>query len=147
MILLCLVFTLVLVLTFAVVMILTRPSATDRSIEARVAGIQSATNGIFFGEGVPELFKRTQLSEVDWLDNLLQHWNVSHKIKLLTSQAESSWSVPLVLAISGGCGVVGFAIVHYYLSEFVDFDPSGPGVPLAAVRISPNDACKPAETL
>jgi tight adherence protein B len=119
MILLCLVFTLVLVLTFAVVMIFTRPSPTDRSIEARMAGLQTATSGIFLGELVPQLFKRTQLSNVGWLDNLLQHWNVSHKIRLLALQAESSWSVPFILAISGGCGLLGFAISYYYLPEFI----------------------------
>src|SRR5271165_5622258 len=100
MILLCLVFTLVLVLTFLVVMILTRPTAADRAIEGRIAGIQAASSGIFFGEGVPEIFKRTQLSEIGWLDTLLQHWDLSHKIRLLASQAESSWSVTVVLAIS-----------------------------------------------
>jgi len=119
MILLCLVFTLVLVLTFAAVMLFTRPSAMDRSIEARMAGIQAGSGGAFTSEGVPELFKRTQLSEIDWLDQLLTHWNVSHKIKLLATQAESSWSVPLIFSISGGCGVVGFAILHYYMSEFI----------------------------
>jgi len=119
MILLCLVFMLVLGLTFAVVMILTRPSAEDRVIEGRMAGIQAASSGIFLGEGVAEIFKRTQLSEIGWLDALLQHWNVSHKIRLLVSQAESSWSVPVVLAISAGCGAAGFAISYYYLPELI----------------------------
>ncbi len=119
MILLCLVFLLVLILTFAVVMVLTRPSATDRAIEGRIAGIQAASQGLFLGESVPEIFKRTQLSEIGWLDTLLQHWNVSHKIRLLTSQAESSWSVPVVLAISAGCGAAGLAVSYYYLPEWI----------------------------
>jgi tight adherence protein B len=119
MILLCLVFSLVLVLTFSVVMLLTRPSATDRVIETRMARIQAASQGIFLGECVPEIFKRTQLSEIGWLDKLLQHWNVSHKIRLLTAQGEISWSVPMVLAISGGCGMAGFAISYYYLPELM----------------------------
>jgi tight adherence protein B len=119
MILLCLVFTLVLALTFSVVMLLTRPSATDRAIDARIAGIQTPATGIFLGEGVPEIFKRTKLSEIGWLDQLLQRWNVSHKIRLLASQAESSWSVPVVLAISGACAISGFPISYYCLPEFV----------------------------
>ncbi len=119
MILLCLVFTVVLVLTFSVVMLFTRPSATDRAIETRIAGIQGTSQGIFLGEGVPEIFKRTNLSEIDWLDRLLQHWNVSHKIRLLASQGDVSWSVPLVLTICGGCGIAGFAILYYYLPEFI----------------------------
>src|SRR5271165_3368416 len=119
MILLCLVFTLVLVLTFSVVIILTRPSAADRVIEGRMASIQAASQGIFLGEGVPEIFKRTQLSEIGWLDTLLKHWNVSHKIRLLAAQAESSWTVPVVLAISAGCGVAGSAVSYYCLPELI----------------------------
>src|SRR5271169_5433660 len=103
MILLCLVFTVVLGLTFSVVMLLTRPDATERAIRERLAGIQAVSPCIFLGEGVPEIFKRTRLSEIGWLDQLLQHWNVSHKIRLLASQAESSWSVPVILGVSGGC--------------------------------------------
>jgi len=119
MLLLSLVFVLVLIMTFAVVIILTRPTATDRAIEARVAGIQSASPGVFTGEGVPEIFKRTKLSEIGWLDSLLQHWNVSHRIRLLASQAESSWSVPTVLAISAGCGLTSFAAVYYYMQDLL----------------------------
>ncbi len=119
MILLGLVFLVVLILTFSVVMILTRPSATDRVIEGRMAGIQAASQGIFLGEGVPEIFKSTQLSEIGWLDVLLQRWNVFHKLRLLASQAESSWSVPVVLAISAGCAGAGFAISYYYLGELI----------------------------
>ncbi len=119
MILLCLIFTLALVLTFSVVMLVTRPTATDRAIETRMAGIQAASQGIFLGEGVPEIFKRTQLSEIGWLDRLLQHWNVSHKIRLLASQGDISWSVPVILAISGGCGIAAFALSYYYLPELI----------------------------
>src|SRR5271169_6235824 len=102
MILLSVVFTLLLVLTFAVVMVLTRPSPADRAIEARVAGIQASTNGAILAEGASEMFKRTRLSEVGWLDTLLQHWNVIQKIRLLALQAESTWSVPVTLGISIG---------------------------------------------
>ncbi len=50
---------------------------------------------------------------------LLQRWNVFHRLRLLASQAESSWSVPVVLAISAGCGGTGFAISYYYLHELI----------------------------
>ncbi len=119
MILLCLVFLAVLIVTFLVVILLTRPSAEDRVIEQRMAGIQGTSHEIFLGEGVPEIFKRTQLSEIGWLDGLLQHWNLFHKIRLLAAQAESSWSVPVVLAVSGVCGLAGFAISYYCLPELI----------------------------
>ena len=135
---LCLVFSLVLVLTFSVVMLFTRPSATDRVIETRIAGIQAASQGVFLGECVPEIFKRTQLSEMGWLDKLLQHWNVSHKIRLLASQGDISWSVPVILAIAGGCGMAGFAISYYYLPEPIASITIGlvsPFLPFAYLRM------------
>ena len=119
MILLGLLFLVVLILTFSVVMILTRPSATDRVIEDRMASIQAASQGIFLGEGVAEIFKSTQLSEIGWLDVLLQRWNGFHRLRLLASQAESTWSVPVVMAISAGCGGVGFVISYYFLGEWM----------------------------
>jgi tight adherence protein B len=119
MVLLCVVFILILGLTFSVVMLLTRPSPTDRTIEERVAGIRAASAGIFVGEAVPEILKRTRLSEIGWLDRLLQHWNVSHRIRRLASQAESPWSVPVVLAVVGGCAIAGFAISYYYLADSI----------------------------
>jgi len=116
MILLTLVFSALLVVTFVVVMLLTRPSPVDRTVQIRVAAIEAA-HGVFSGPEAPELFKRTRLSEIGWLDNLLQRWDVSRKIRLLASQADSSWGVPLILALSAACGVVGAALSCYFLPE------------------------------
>jgi hypothetical protein len=145
MILLSLVFILVLGLTFSVVMLLTRPSATDRAIGARLANIQTPASGIFLGEGVSEIFKPTRLSEIGWLDQLLQQWNLSHKIRLLVAQAESSWSVPVVLAISAGmrgrriCGLV------LLLARVDGCDGGGPGVNVCSLRVPAHEAGTKAE--
>ncbi len=112
-----LVFTVLLLLTFGVVLILTRPTAAERAIQGRVAGIGvSDAQTIYIGD-LPEFFKRTKLSEIDWLDNLLQRWNYAHTIRLLLSQAESSWTVGVVLLLSAGCGVIGFSVADYYIQE------------------------------
>jgi tight adherence protein B len=50
---------------------------------------------------------------------LLQRWNVFHQLRLLASQAESSWSVPVMMAISAGCAGAGFAILYYYLGQWI----------------------------
>lgn len=117
MLVMILVFTVLLLLTFGVVLILTRPTAAERAISGRVAGIGvSDAQTIYIGD-LPEFFKRTKLSEIDWLDNLLQRWNYAHTIRLLISQAESSWTVGVVLLLSAGCGVIGFSVADYYIQE------------------------------
>jgi tight adherence protein B len=116
--LMMLVFGLILLLTLGTVLVLTRPTAADRAIEGRVAGIQAtAAQEIFLGDGVPEFLKRTKLSEIDWLDNLLKRWNLAHKIELLIAQAESSWTVPMVLGGSIGSGIFGFVVSYVWLPD------------------------------
>jgi tight adherence protein B len=110
-------FAFVLILTLTAVLLLTRPTAADRAIEGRVAGIQATAQELMIGEGLPEFMKRTKLSEIDWIDNLLKKWNVAHKIELLIVQAESSWTVTMVLLGSLGSALFGFAFSYFLLSD------------------------------
>jgi len=116
--LLMIVFAIVLVLTLTALLVMTRPTAADRAIEGRVAGIQVASaQEVYIGEGIPEFLKRTKLSEIDWLDNLLKRWNFAHKIELLITQAESSWSVPTVLLGSAVSAAFGFLVSYVWLPD------------------------------
>lgn len=118
MLLMILIFGCVLVLTLAVLLLLTRPTAADRTIRGRVAEIQATTAlEVYLGDGVPEFLKRTKLSEIDWLDNLLKRWSVARRIELLITQAESSWSVPMVLAASAASAGFGFTVSYLWLPD------------------------------
>lgn len=120
MIMMILVFACVMVLTLSAILLLTRPTASDRTIEGRIAGIHLATAPeVYLGDGMPEFMKRTKLSEIDWLDNLLKQWNVAHRIELLITQAESSWSVPMVLASSVASAGFGFLVAYFWLPDVV----------------------------
>ena len=111
-------FIIVLVLTLTALLVLTRPTAADRAIEGRVAGIQaSAVQEVYLGEGIPEFLRNTKLSKIDWLDNLLKRWNVAHKIELLITQAESSWSVPMVLGGTIASAAFGFLVSYVWLPD------------------------------
>ncbi len=112
------VFGSILALTFLAVWLLTRPTASDRAIEGRVAVIQStASANVFMSDGMQEFFKRTRLSDIDWLDQLLKGWSLAHSIELLIMQAESSWSVPMVLTGTILSGFFGFAVSFYFIPE------------------------------
>jgi len=116
--LIVLVFVVILALTFVVLIFLTHPSAEDRAVQARVAGIQAGASAhAYLGEDLPEFLKYTKLSKINWLDKLLQRWNLAHEIQLLLAQAESSWSVSMVFGGAAGSAALGFAIAYYWLSE------------------------------
>ena len=118
--LLVLAFVLVMVLTMSAVLLLTRPTAADRAIEGRVAGIQSTTvPEVYLGDGLPEFLKSTKLSQIDWLDNLLKRWNLALKVELLITQAESSWTVPMVLGGSVVSAAFGFIVAYMWLPDLL----------------------------
>jgi len=113
-------FVLFAAMTFSVVMFFTRPSATDRTIRNRLAGVQmAASRGTQPGDQAAEVLKRTDLSEIEWLNKLLQRWSAAHKIAVLLAQAHSSWSVSTVLLASIILGTMGFSIVRYWMVELI----------------------------
>ncbi len=118
------------VVTFTVVMLFTRPSATARAVERRLAGVHVVGGGAAHGEeGAVEFLKQTNLSEIKWLNKVLEGSGTARKISLLLAQAESSWSVSTVLFASAILGVMGFSIVRFWI---VDLAPGVIGGTLAA---------------
>ena len=116
MFLMVIVFVAVLVLTFVVFLLLTRPTATERTIEGRIAKLQNVqTSANWLAEQDSEIIKHTRLSASPWLDELLHHWGPSYKIQLLIQQAKSGWTVAGVLAGSLGMAAAGYAIGLYLL--------------------------------
>ena len=106
--------------TFAVVMVFTRRSATDRAIERRLAGAQVASSGeAQIADNAAEFFKQTNLSEIKWLSDLLESWSAARKISWLLAQADSSWSVSTVLFASAILGFMGFAITRYWIPDLI----------------------------
>jgi len=113
------VFIFLAVITFVIVMFFTRPSATARVVERRLAGVQLPGGIVPTGEEAVEFLKRTSLSEIKWLNKLLEGWGTAHKISLLLAQSESSWSVSTVLLASAVLGLMGAAIVRFWISDLI----------------------------
>jgi tight adherence protein B len=112
------VFLLVLGLSFAVVMLLTRPSTTERVIEGRIAKLSSPGGSEQEQqEEVVQLIKQRRLSDLPWLDGLLQSVRLAQRIELLIAQAESSWSVGGALGSCTLLGVIGCAAGYYEIAN------------------------------
>jgi tight adherence protein B len=128
------------VVTFAVVMLLTRPSKTDRAVQVRIAGMQRPGKPTT-GSGPQELLKTSSLSQTIWLDQLLQRFRVTRQLALLLAQAESSWSVSKVLLSSLVLGLMGFAIAWYWISDLppsVIAGVAATGIPVMVLRLKRN---------
>jgi len=106
----------VLLLTFGIVLVMTRPTAAERTIEGRIAKLRPMPgNSGPMDDDSSVIIKQTPLSKNPRLDTLLRRWKLVRKIQKLIARAESLWSVSGVLAWSLGLAVAGYAIGYYEL--------------------------------
>lgn len=111
-----LIFFVVLLLTFGIVLVMTRPTAAERTIEGRIAKLLPMPgNSEPMDDDSSVIIKQTPLSKNPRLDTLLRRWKLVKKIQKLIARAESLWSVSGVLAWSLGLAVAGYAIGYYEL--------------------------------
>jgi len=111
-----LIFVAVLLLTFAVIFLVIRPTASERTIDERITKLRHASDPIPVpAEDGTTLIKLTRFSQIACLDRLLQRFAWAHRIQLMIEQAESSWSVPKVLGGALGLALAGYAVGCYEL--------------------------------
>ncbi len=109
-----LIFFVVLLLTFGTVLVMTRPTAAERTIEDRIAKLLPMSGSSeAMDDDSSVIIKQTPLSKNPRLDTLLRRWKLVKKIQRLIARAESLWSVSGVLASSLGLAVAGYAIGYY----------------------------------
>ena len=137
-----LVFVGIAVVTFAVVMLLTRPRKSDRALWARVAGVQRPGKpAVAAHSGQQEFLKNSSLSQFIRLDGVLQRIGAAHKLALLLAQAESPWNVSSVLISSAVLGLMSFAIARYWISDLLPSVAAGAAaifIPVLVLRLKRN---------
>jgi len=112
------VFLLVLLLSFVVVMLATRPTAAERTIQGRIAKLSGQSGAAAnLQDELSQIVKQRQLSKLRWLDEVLKKISLAQRIQLLIAQAESSWTVSGVLGGSVVLGALGFGAGYYELSS------------------------------
>jgi tight adherence protein B len=116
MFLMVLVFLLLLLLSFAVILLMTRQTAAERTIEGRIANLHNSQKArSVAGPETAAIVKYNRLSQFIWLDQVLQRWPLAHHLRLLIAQAESSWSVAGMLSGMGLLAALGYGIGYYEL--------------------------------
>ena len=107
-------FVLVLVLSFVCLLLMTRPSSAEKAIDSRLSQIH-VIDDVYLGEGAPAIFKQMRLSEVGWVDAVLQRVPTADAVQKLLIQAASSRSVGQVILGSLVAGVAGYLICSMFL--------------------------------
>jgi tight adherence protein B len=88
-----LVFTILVALTFLVVLLLTRPTTREKTLSRRLDTIGRQWEVETPGEQGEDILKSDQLSDVPWLDLLLARLPVATRLKREIEQADLKWSV------------------------------------------------------
>jgi tight adherence protein B len=99
----------ILLITFALVIAMTRRSPVEKSIEHRMALIQLSSKGE--SGTVPEttqLFKVSKTGKFGWFDAMLERYQFSQKLQLRIAQANSSTTVGSLIFMSLGLFLVGY---------------------------------------
>ncbi len=107
-------FGLVLVLSFVCLLLLTRPSTVEKAIDSRLSQIH-VMEDVYLGEGAPAIFKLTKLSDVGWINQILQRVPAAHAAQNLLTQAGSTWSVGQVILGSLVSALAGYLLCSMFL--------------------------------
>jgi tight adherence protein B len=93
------VFMAILAITFIVMIVALRPTASEQDLQKRLRTIERASVG-----GIPDdatdLLRQEKLSDVPWLNDLMLQIGGFRKLQQLLTQAESSWTVGKLVSLS-----------------------------------------------
>ena len=112
-------FLLALVLSFCILMLATRPTASSKSAQVRLTTIRHSIQAQKSGTNGAELEAEGERNYVVRLGDFLQRYSFAKKLQALLIHADSNMSIGgIVLACAGsaaGCGLLGFMLLHTIL--------------------------------
>ena len=122
MVLLVLGFLSILLVTFALVVAMTRQSPAEKSIDQRMASIQTLTkNDIGTTPAAAQLFKTTRTGGVGWFEEILERYQFSQKLQIRIMQANSSTTVSTLILSSLGLFIAGY-VITWFIAPMVLLD-------------------------
>ena len=121
-----LLFLFILIVVFGLMMVLTRPTKTEKLVQARLQTAAVRITGQHF-EPI-DILKREALSDVPWLNRMLLRLEPASKLRKLISDAGLTWSVGRLVA-----GSTLAAVLVLWLGRF--FFPSPIVVPVLAAAV------------
>jgi tight adherence protein B len=106
----------VLLLSLTLMLVMTRPTAEQKSMERRIVSIKDpegyATSANY---QIEQYLTTRQKSDFEWLEQIVANSNFSRSMQLLLMQADSQSTVGTVLATSLGLGVAGAILPNFFV--------------------------------
>ncbi|HEV2492810.1 MAG TPA: type II secretion system F family protein [Terriglobia bacterium] len=98
---------------FGIVILVMRPTKAEKSVQERLTMIEKSSLGVTTDEEVGDILKKEALSDVPWMDELLQMLPFSERTQTLLAQADSHWTVGKLLV-----GSVLLALCVFWVATF-----------------------------
>ncbi len=112
------VFVAILFVTFIVLIVAMRPSASEKAVEQRLRTIERASLGVVPDDAI-DLLRQEKLSDVPWLNDLMLQVPMFRSMQHLLTQAESTWTVGTLVSLSVVLFVGGTWIASFRAPVFV----------------------------
>lgn len=91
-------FGLMVLLTFAILMLVLQPSKSQKLVQRRLETIERHSIGMIEDEA--SILRRESLSDIAWLNDIMQRVRIFVRLRHLLEQAESSWTVGRLFSLS-----------------------------------------------
>ena len=108
----------ILVITFVVMILMLRPTATEQTLEKRLRTIERASLGVVPDEA-GDLLRQDKLSDIPWLNEMMLEWGSLRKLNQLLHQAESDWTVGKLISITLFLFVLGTWVANFRAPSIV----------------------------
>jgi tight adherence protein B len=105
------VFIVLMVLTFVVLIVAMRPSESEKALQQRLRTIEHASTGAV--DETTDILRQETLSDIPWLNDLMQQVPILHRLQHLLTQAESTWTVGTLVS-----GSLVLAVLATWLANF-----------------------------
>jgi tight adherence protein B len=108
-------FLAILLVTFGLIIAVTRLSPEQKTIEIRIASIQPSTNtDVGSTTEATQLLKVTNTGKFDWFDEILEQYQFSRILQTRIRQADSSTTVATLILSSLGLFFSGYVIAWFF---------------------------------
>jgi tight adherence protein B len=108
-------FTSTLLLTFALILAVTRSSPAEKALARRMASVRTLMlSGVDVDPEAAHLLKATKPGALSWLEEILDGYQFSQRLRLRIQQADSSTTVSMLLVSSLGLLLLGYIVAWFF---------------------------------
>jgi tight adherence protein B len=109
-------FFVILILSFGVMVFISKPSQGQQAMERRIVDLRSDRVETSSGRAESGILKVERTSNFGWLEDVLQKYQLSHLLETRIAQADSKITVARLLFFSLGAAVAGFFLCSLFVS-------------------------------